>query len=313
MATLTDSTIKDFATAVRFELRDLPKETIDELAGELEAALSERQQDEGESFTLGSPKDFAAELREAAGVQAKPKRLRDYSVTSILGAIEKICRRGPVSESLFEFGISIRPLWWIARAFIAWLFVWGYRDFFTTRESVAILGIFALVSIQWGRKKWFSKKYLAATLLPLNILAMLLAPVSGLMIQQRIEWASGASDMLQQWPATDGLRLNGVSLTEIKAVDASGKQVTGLHFLDSEGNDLLNPSVPTHQFEIIPDLKGMTLLEAQAVLTPLGFQNVDITNLGNSNDQDSVVKTTLPAAGETMDIQGTITIYLDKK
>lgn len=78
MDTLNDSTIKDFAKAVRAELGDLPRSIVEELTSELEASLAERKLDEGDSFNPGSPITYAAELREAAGVQPKSKNMKIF-------------------------------------------------------------------------------------------------------------------------------------------------------------------------------------------------------------------------------------------
>ena len=311
METLTDSTIKDFAAAVRAELKDLPKATIDELTGDLEASLAERQADEGDAFELGSPEIFAAELREAAGVSQKPNRLSVVNPKVIVSRIEALFRKFAVTNSLLEFGISIRPLWWVLRAFIAWNFIWGYREYLNTSTSWIILLGLTFLSVQWGRKKWFTNKFFSFILVPLNLLAILLLPLTGILTENRISYVDAVQETLMNIPASNGLRLDGNPVTEITAVDASGQKIEGLTFLNPDGIDLLNPSYG-EQIVVIPELRGKTLAEAQAILNPLGIQNVDITQLDDGNTADSYVQYTNPTAGDQFGTTSTLTIFLGK-
>ncbi|MGD8194140.1 hypothetical protein ACEXQB_006545 [Herbiconiux sp. P18] len=58
-----DSTIAEFAPAVRRHLDDLPLDEVDDLTGGLEADLSEQASDEQGDLHLDDPASHASELR----------------------------------------------------------------------------------------------------------------------------------------------------------------------------------------------------------------------------------------------------------
>ncbi len=305
MQTLNDSTIEEFAASVRIELRDLPKSVVEELTGDLEASLQERRDDEGEDFHLGSPIEYAAELREAAGVSQKPARTRAFSSKSFVASIESWFRKYAITRAILEFGISVRPLWWVIRAVIAWV-IFGSLLGSTTSAIVLVTSVF--LSVQWGRKKWFTSRFFAALLLPLNLLAMILVIPAQDSVLRNINAISSELDYGRAL-SNNGLNLNGSPIGEIQAFDAKGNLVTGLTFKDSSGNTLL--STPNSAVTV-PELAGMNLFEVQQALGLIGLNNVDIVYENNATELTGVVSRTEPAAGQSISTDSTITIYLDK-
>lgn len=311
METLNDSTIKNFAAAVRAELKDLPKSTIDELAGDLEESLAERKFDEGEGFELGSPAVFAAELREAAGVNPKPGKSKIFSTKAFNDSLESWFRKSGFSEAILEFGTSIRPLWWIARATMAWGLFCGYN--LSNVTNIALLAILCFLSVQWGRKKWFTTKFFAAILLPLNLLAVLLVPVSTLMVSQKISNIYNTEYMLQNWPAIDGLRMNGEIVSEIHAYNLDNQEVTGLRYEDQNGVKLEAPVTEQTQYTV-PDIIGMNMFDAQRALADAGIPSVDFVYLNNVNEQEAfVVKVEPSLPGALVTSRDTVTVTLDRR
>jgi hypothetical protein len=306
MQTPNDSTIQDFAASVRLELRDLPKSVVEELTGDLEASLQERRQDEGEDFQLQSPNEYAAELREAAGVSPKPARTRAFSSRSFVASVEAWFSKYALTRSMLQFGISIRPLWWVLRAVIAWVIFSGLLSS-TTSAIVLVTSVF--LSIQWGRKKWFTNRFFAALVLPLNLLALILVIPAQNSLMSNINSISPEFDYSRSI-SNSGLNLDGYPISEIQAFDAKGNLIKGLTFKDENGNTLINPAAVSQQ---VPELAGMNLVEVEQALTSLGINNVDIIYQNDATDITGVVSRTYPAAGQSMTTDSTITIYLDKK
>lgn len=224
--------------------------------------------------------------------------------------VEAWFRKNTFTRSLLEFGISIRPLWWVARAFVAWVLVFNLTSATT---SLLVLALFIFLSVQWGRKKWFTNRFFAALLLPLNLLAIVLSADVASIVGQRVDSLLSSESMLMQWPATDGLRLNGEPLTQIKAVDRNGKAVAGLKFLDGSGNDILSNGLPTVVSLNLPDLTGKSLYSAQQALALAGFQAVDVIYGDQATENNSVVDHTDPVAGKLVTTDVTITLYLVRK
>ena len=297
METLNDSTIKNFAAAVRADLKDLPKSTIDDLTFELEGSLSERFGDEGEEFSLGSPKQFAAELRESAGLPPKAVKANPFSSGLFLSSIEAWFRKNPATEALIEFAIAIRPLWWICRAVIVWAFIFQFN--LNTGTSILVLSILSLLSIQWGRKKWFTNKFFAAILLPLNLIGILLVPASVLVFTQTVGNLYNAESMLSAWPATDGLRLNGNVVAKIHAYDANGKEILDLTYQDQEGNEIDTTVNESTQW-VLPDIVGLTFDEADRKLKDAGIPAIDYVFQDKANEQNGVILRVIPSTPGTL-------------
>lgn len=273
MTSLTDINITAFAEAVRAELADLPKREIQDLTDGLEADLAEKFADEGVDFATVSASDYAAELREAAGVAPKTPRRKAFSSMALIQNTEDWFRKTAFGTSIIEFGISIRPVWWVLRAVVAWFIFAGV--FYSFTAGAILLPIFILLSIQWGRKKWFTNKFFAAILLPMNLVAILLViPAQGMLMLKLNNYAN-AEQMLRTMPGIDGLRLNGEPVTELKAFNSDNQEVIGLVYRNQLGQQIEIPESGIAYY-VMPDLLGKNLLEAQQALTDAGIENVDI-------------------------------------
>jgi len=312
MQTLNDSSIPDFAASVRLELRDLPKSVIEELTGDLEASLQERRQDEGENFQLGSPNEYAAELREAAGMGPRPVSKTRFGSKAMLSAVESWLRKYQLTSAILEFGISVKPLWWVLRATLAWgLFAGFYPNSVT---DLAFLVLLVFLSVQWGRKKWFTGKFFDSILLPLNVVAVLLLAPGSVLISNAVNTAVNTQQVMQEWSVDSGLVYNGESVTEIKAYDSAGAEVNGLIFRDQNGNPL-EIGVPLEELTQyqVPDVLGFSYENANSALSEAGLPGVDYIWLNDVSEQDAYVVSIEPAAGSAVTSRDVVTVTFDRK
>jgi PASTA domain len=312
MQTLSDSTIQDFAASVRLELRDLPKSVVEELTGDLEASLQERRQDEGEDFQLGSPTEYAAELREAAGMGPRPVSKTRFSSKAALSAVESWLRKYQLTNAILEFGISVKPLWWVLRATLAWGVFSGFFPNSTT--DLALLVLFIFLSVQWGRKKWFTGKFFEGILLPLNLVAVLLIAPGSVLISNAVNTALNAQQVMKEWSVDSGLVYNGESVTEIKAYDSAGAEVNGLIFRDQNGNPL-EIGVPLEELTQyqVPDVLGFSYENANSALSEAGLPGVDYIWLNDVSEKDAYVVSIEPAAGSAVTSRDVVTVTFDRK
>ena len=121
--TMHQPDVAGFVAQVRARLADLTEEEREELLGGLEADLAERLA-EGEA-DLGDPVAYAAELRAAAGLEARPRRgpwpsrcarAAGRPVTELLDARRRARRWWPTNRGS-PSGRSpwhLRPLWWFS-------------------------------------------------------------------------------------------------------------------------------------------------------------------------------------------------------
>lgn len=120
---LVQPEVAAFLEDVRTHLADLDADDRDELLGGLEADLSDQVAD---GAALGDPAAYAAELRAAGGF---PERRRRLLPTVSPGAptrwlddararFDRFVAQ-PRIAPLWEVVSSLRPVWWVARAWIA--------------------------------------------------------------------------------------------------------------------------------------------------------------------------------------------------
>ncbi len=251
-ATTVPTEIAAFAARVRAELADLSAEELDELTEGLEADLSEAYA-EDLARELPDPVAYAAELRRAAGLpgRAQPEVRRGWSgAFASLGDglretgrdVLQTLRRNPASRAALDFLGTLRPVWWVARAWVAaWLlsaFFGGESGFLPTSPFwfLVTLGL-VVTSVQWGRGEWGAPR-----LLPLLVVGNLVAAVLVLPVVAMAADASTYSDpyAYAMEPTSEvGLRLGGETVTNIYPYGPDGEPLEGVQLFDQSGRPLL--------------------------------------------------------------------------
>lgn len=304
MTSLTDINIKAFAEAVRAELADLPKRDVEELTDGLEADLAEKLADEGVDFTAAYAAEYAAELRDAAGIGPKPSKRLSFSASQFIQNIQSWLLRLPFGRAVLDFGISVRPVWWVLRAVIAQIIVsiWIYLPLW-------LLPIAIFVSVQWGRKKWFTNKFFTFLLVPLNLLAILLIVPAYSYVDYKVQEFEANQDWINTTQLMDGLRYEGNEVTKIKAYQGE-MELFNLQFTDQNGNPLPGWLANNGNPIEIPDVSGMGLGEANQLLSDAGIGGTDIVYEDDSEDANAIVLRTEPAAGMWIDPNSAITLIV---
>jgi hypothetical protein len=169
--------------------------------------------------------------------------------------------------------------------------------FYSYTAGAILLPIFIFLSIQWGRKKWFTSKFFTALVLPLNLLAVaLLLPTQGMLITKLNNYAN-AEQMLRTMPGIDGLRYNGELVTDLKAYDAQNDEVGDLQYRDQNGQLIELPATDVAYF-MMPEILGMTLQDAQVAIDKTGdIGGADIIYESDASEVGGVVVAVNPPAG----------------
>lgn len=120
-ATAVPPEVGRYLAAVRAALADLPAAERDDLLAEVEASLAEAAADTGGPLEtrLGSPQEFAAELRAAAGLQEVASTPRESRVAIRLRELLDTAEGHPAVASVGRLATELAPIWWVARAYIA--------------------------------------------------------------------------------------------------------------------------------------------------------------------------------------------------
>lgn len=192
MITTRSREAQDFLDSVAAELRDLPEDDRTDLLEELAAHLDDLASEEDAPLErrLGSPQEYAAELRASAGLPpAGLKRRRTGAVRESWREL----RRHPATAAVLGFLTVLRPLWWVLRAWVLVALVamcpgqstatWSGVLLVVPRISDGSVGLLVLMltiiaSVQLGRRGRARNATVRRAVLVLNVVAALaLAPV----------------------------------------------------------------------------------------------------------------------------------------
>lgn len=256
--------ITEFAQKVREHLADLPADEVDDLTDGLEADLAESFA-ERPDFDFPEPGAYALELRNAAGLPPAEAKAGNGIRQSFGGVIDSLrlkreglaanIRQSTFGAAALDILEELRPVWWVLRAWVAYQLVgifFGYEGPALPSEFATwiILGVFVLISVQWGRHRWLPAKGVAGLILLGNIVAAIaLLPSLDHANDRRYDGTSqydigyqdGSNSMIDEPQA--GVQLNGKEVTNIFGYDASGKPLTGIQLFDQNGKPL-STSVP---------------------------------------------------------------------
>ena len=246
--------IAEFAQGVRAALADLPAEEVDDLTEGLEADLAEAYAEDLQR-ELPDPAAYATELRAAAGLPMRTKAAKAGGLSGLVqgwkdtrGDIAIAIRRNPASASAADFIVSLRPIWWITRA---WLAAWLVAAFFGNERGFGMAGswwlvlvAFVIVSVQWGRGRWHGNGVPALIAIGNVVAVVALLPViaaagdGGGSSDYGVGYEDGLNQASQEAP-TEGLMLNGEQLSNIYAYDESGKPLRNVQLFDQDGKPLV--------------------------------------------------------------------------
>ncbi|NCT91193.1 hypothetical protein GXB85_09550 [Cellulomonas sp. APG4] len=281
--------VSAYAAAVRSHLADLSPEQVDDLTDGLEADLAEALEDptgavatgeipigrvgavQGSGALIdltrrfGPAADYAAELRAAAALVPAPTAASGARQLgrSLVGLGERTAARAravasrPGVAALAGFTLALRPVWWLVRGWVWFVFViWLLRGFLgftmsqgllpTTAGAWLLLALTTTVSVQWGRGRLVRPTVLHWAATGGNVLAVVLAlPLAvaawGL-VSDRIDVSPRVSyvevPVYEQAPPQDGVWVDGMQVSNLFVYDADGGPLTGVQVFDDRGREV---------------------------------------------------------------------------
>lgn len=226
-----------YLDAVRAKLADLPAEERDDLVADVEASLLES----GEPPAL-SPEEFAAELREAAGLSSQSSVAA--SAPSALDALREWLSSERVA-SWWRTAHELAPIWWVARAFVAVAVVDAVSDGFPLGSgsvsfdwSIFFLLVAAAISVWFGLR---GRRGLGPDRprlgLVVNVaLALAVLPVAAVTID-KLSYG-GYSDAAYYYEPMDGLALNGTPIANLYPYSRDGEPLFDVLLYDENGTPI---------------------------------------------------------------------------
>lgn len=252
--TVTSDTmdVAGFAAAVRRALAGLSPELVEDLTDGLEADLAEALADAAGTDPVaqfGTPEEYAAELRTAAGIEPAapvvagrkrrewlrhPVRALRRQASRLLTALRGTRWWPPVEDFL----VALRPLWWVLRGWVVYrLALWAFSG---SPESImpssgfrlGALVALVVVSVQWGRGAWRAP----ARLQPLAVFVSAAAAVLALPMVASAD--TGPDYIYEPYPEpylAEGVVVDGMQVSNLYVYDAEGNPLGNVQIFDDRG------------------------------------------------------------------------------
>jgi hypothetical protein len=256
-APTTTPAAEQYLADVERELADLPADERAELLEDLAlhlVALEEDNDGRALDARLGSPTDYAVELRTAAGL---PPRTTDPEARRGWGArarwLKQRAEAGGKSRAvreLREFVPQLRPAWWVLRGYllVAVPCLWHRnraRDFPVPAPQgshalgAALVVAAVLLSITVGRRRLPKPALVAVLLVDLVLLFASLQVIRD--VQTRITSPSAVRTAFEPDPFRDSALITRHGpVTNILPFSADGTPLTGVLLYDQDGRGLIS-------------------------------------------------------------------------
>lgn len=261
--------VADYAARVRAALADLPAADMDALLEDLELHLAEVKA-EGEGSLeerLGSPEDYARELRAAyrAGQEPGPKD-EETNFSHLVRQANKRLTGSTWYQQIRGFLPSLRPAWWVLRAYFAVLIVTaalspdynlGPLPNLSTLHGIAQIvatGFAIWLSVRLGRRQRPFPQPARVVIVTANVLVAFIAVL--ILAHMGSFPYSVVTTNLTQMPNTvfaDG------AVTNIYPYTQDGKPLTNVLLYDQDGRPLgVQQGEPNTTYPMGADGKAIT-------------------------------------------------------
>ena len=255
MTTGTSSAVRNrearvYLDGVAAELADLPQDDRADLLDELAAHVDElvAETDVPLPARLGSPAEYAAELRASAGLP--PAQARGRAGARVRERFVGIAERRQV-VAIRGFLGALRPFWWVLRAWVVVGIVamwpgqttpaWADAMPLIPRVGTPLVGLVVLLavvvaSVQLGRRGRSLPTGGRRGVLALNVVAaVMLVPVLVSVGESSVQRNVYHSVHRVQVAPTEGVYASGSRVRNIYAYDASGTLLHDVRLYDQDG------------------------------------------------------------------------------
>ncbi|MDM7855597.1 HAAS signaling domain-containing protein [Cellulomonas alba] len=240
--------VTGYAAAVRRSLADLGREQADDLTDGLEADLADALADADHArhggdlvAQFGSPDDYAAELRAAAGL-GSAAGAHAGGPWRRLGGLLREQRAGlrtqPWWPGVARLGTAARPLWWVVRGWVAfmlldrWFGAGGSQWFPSGGTGRLALVALMIASIWLGQSRVRRGRRLV---LALNVALALGLLVVAPAVSRDQAWQADAASSGVAAPAQDGVVVDGIQAGNLFVYDAQGNPLHDVQVFDDRG------------------------------------------------------------------------------
>lgn len=247
--------VEEYVAAVRRALGDLPRAERDDLLAEVEASLLEATEEGAGPIgaRLGTPEQFAAELRAAAGLhEPVPPVRRESDLDRRLRAARGRVLAHPAVTALRRLGRELAPIWWVLRAYLAVGAIacvldsdWSSRlpivpRFGSAETGLTAIGVAVVVSVWLGLELRRHGSPFPRLVVIVNM-ALLLAAIP--VVAQVTDTSSSYQSLLARANAAEqqlysGLLYQGVEVDNIYPYSRDGRLLHDVLLYDTTGRAL---------------------------------------------------------------------------
>ncbi len=224
-----------YVAAVRAHLDDLEPGEVEELTEGLDADLADlaAEADDPLAQRLGPPQAYADELRASAGLRPRGPRGSRSAVLEQL-------RQHPRWPAVAGYAAELRPVWWVARALVAFGLIWQVvLGGGVGLVGLALLAVMVVVSVELGRGRWRRQTWLAPLVLIGNVVAAVLLPFAvGTVLFSLGHRSYSSYEPSAGVVVEPGLSSNGETVRNVFAYDRDGRPLTDVRLFDDQGRPL---------------------------------------------------------------------------
>jgi hypothetical protein len=254
MTALTSAEIEDYYQRVRDCLGDLEVTVRDDLLEDLPDHLAEVAAEGTGSLIerLGTPEDYAAELRTAAGL-AGPSEVRigrswaerGRRLAELLDRADVRLARPLGYARLSELLAALRPGWWVLRGWLAAQLLCGTHDgdswhgFVPRLNNSPVLGFVMLIAVV-AASIWLGRRSPDWTVWPRRLVAAAGVLLAGWGVLVLTNAVGGTTSYDYSYaPTGDSGNYSPLNaVTDVYGYDSNGNPVPGLRLFDQAGNPI---------------------------------------------------------------------------
>lgn len=259
------SEAQDFLDRVGAELSDLPVDDRTDLLEELGAHLDDLESEDDTPLErrLGTPQEYAAELRASAGL---PPTGASRRRAGVMRKTWRELRGHQVTSAVLGFLTVLRPLWWVVRAWVLVALVamfpgqttatWSGVLLVVPRISDGSVGLLVLMltiiaSVQLGRRGRQQHSAVRRAVLLLNVVAALALAPAVASLSHASQSASFGQELYfyDVRVPSEGVFSAGEQVWNIYPYDSAGRLLHDVRLYDQAGRplDLMLAEDPTRR------------------------------------------------------------------
>ena len=253
--------VEKFISEIEEFLQDLGPELRGDILREVRENLEARAEDESGELSLPNSREYANELRQAAGLEPVAPQKKVFK--EFIAGIQERLDASPVAIAVRNFLRPFKPLFWVALGISAFgfiqLYILGDSPYIGVPSNLEQWLVWIVIILG---SVWVGSKNFGPLLRRIRALAVIAAFIPMAIMFQGITYGvvTTIDELVNGNPAlrTTGLIYNGLPVTNIFPYDAEGNLLRDVRLVDDQGRPL-NSSAEKLVTPIVEELEDGNL------------------------------------------------------